>query len=99
MRRYGFARNWDETDDADWPRADAKNARKSASLFCDLCVLSRSSVSSIPPVPPCDINLSILWLKAALPWPSRTLRACLKTGEWRDAGPRIPGRQEPAALQ
>jgi len=27
------------------------------------------------------------------------LRACLKTGEWRDAGPRIPGRQEPAALQ
>jgi len=27
------------------------------------------------------------------------LRACLKTGEWRDAGPRIPGRQEPAGLQ
>ncbi len=32
-------------------------------------------------------------------WLQNAFRACLKTGEWRDAGPRIPGRQEPAALQ
>jgi len=67
--------------------ACAQSARAEIIVSADKDLLTMKSFAGIP----------ILTVRQTLE--HLGLRACLKTGEWRDAGPRIPGRQEPAALQ